>query len=386
MVDLSRMSRRELLVRGGVTAAGLALLQDDALAALMDISVQEEVIPWLDRPPTAPVSDVNVLDWEALDSWITPTDKLFRVGHYGRPVIEERDWNLEISGLVQRPRSFTLPELRARRRRDVVFTLECAGNRGFSGFMGAVHNARWTGTPLASILEEAGVLSSGIEVVFWGSDEGEEEIRGNTITQNFARSMSIQDAMDSNLLLCYEVNGEPLPNAHGFPLRLIAPGWYGIANVKWLTRIEVRATRFMGRFMARDYVTLRQEEVGGESMWVETSVGRSRVNSVPARVTRSGGRYRIHGAAWGTAIERVEVHVDDGPWRLAILGEGQDSPYTWTHWHLDWNDSVPGEHTIISRATDIEGKVQPAPTDPAIANKRTYWESNGQVTRRIRTG
>ena len=386
MVDLSRMSRRELLVRGGVTAAGLVLLQTDALAALIDISVQEEVIPWLDRPPTAPVSDVNVLDWEALDSWITPTDKLFRVGHYGRPVIEERDWNLEISGLVQRPRSFTLTELRARRRRDVVFTLECAGNRGFSGFMGAVHNARWTGTPLASILEEAGVLSSGIEVVFWGSDEGEEEIRGNTITQNFARSMSIQDAMDSNLLLCYEVNGEPLPNAHGFPLRLIAPGWYGIANVKWLTRIEVRATRFMGRFMARDYGTLRQEEVGGESMWVETSVGRSRVNSVPARVTRTGGRYRIHGAAWGTAIERVEVRVDDGPWRLAILGEGQDSPYTWTHWRLDWSDSVPGEHTIISRATDIEGKVQPAPTDPTIANKRTYWESNGQVTRRIRTG
>ena len=386
MVDLSRMSRRELLVRGGVTAAGFALLRADAAAALLGTSAQEEVIPWLDRPPPAPIQDVNVLDWEALDSWITPTNKMFRVGHYGRPVIEERDWSLEVSGLVERPGRFTLQELRARPRRDVVFTLECAGNRGFPGFIGAVHNARWTGTSLASVLEEAGVLDSGIEVVFWGTDEGEEEIRGNTITQNFARSMSIQDAMDSNLILCYEVNGGPLPTAHGFPLRLIAPGWYGIANVKWLKRIEVRNTRFMGKFMARDYVTLRHEEVGGESIWVETSVGRSRINSIAARVTRGGGGYRIHGAAWGAALERVEVRVDEGPWRSATLGEGQNSPYTWTHWHLDWDGSSPGEHTIISRATDADGNVQPAPTDPAIANKVTYWESNGQVTRRIRTG
>lgn len=386
MVDLSRMSRRELLVRGGMTAAGLALLRADEVAAMLDQSVQEEVIPWLDRPPEAPIPDVNVLDWEALDSWITPTDKLFRVAHYGRPVIEERDWRLEISGLVGQPRSFTLQELRARPRRDVVCTMECGGNRGFPGFVGAVHNARWTGTPLASVLEEAGVLDSGIEVVFWGTDEGEEEIRGNTVTQNFARSMSIQDAMDSKLLLCYEVNGEPLPTAHGFPLRLIAPGWYGVANVKWLKRIEVRQTRFMGRFMAKDYVTFREENVDGESMWVETSVGRTLINSVPAKVTRGGRGYRIHGAAWGADIERVEVSVDEGPWRPVTLGEGQDSPDTWTHWYLDWDGSGPGEHTISSRATDTEGNLQPAPSDPAIANKMTYWESNGQVTRRIRTG
>src|SRR6202022_2720554 len=106
---------------------------------------------------------------------------------------------------------------------------------------------------------------------------------------------------------------------HGFPLRLIAPGWYGIANVKWLKRIEVRDTRFMGRFMARDYVTIREEQRGGETVWAETSVGRALLNSVPAKVTRKDGDYRIVGAAWGAPIARVEVQIDSGSWVLATI-------------------------------------------------------------------
>src|SRR5690606_5228419 len=111
-------------------------------------------------------------------------------------------------------------------------------------------------------------------------------------------------------LLCYEMNGETLPARNGFPLRLIAPGWYGVANVKWLTRIEVRSQRLATHFMARDYVTVRQEEVGGEEVWTESVVGRSRLKSAPARVVRSDAGYRIEGAAWGAPIQQVEVQID----------------------------------------------------------------------------
>jgi DMSO/TMAO reductase YedYZ molybdopterin-dependent catalytic subunit len=179
----------------------------------------------------------------------------------------------------------------------VAFTLECSGNHGFPWFIGGIGTARWTGTPLAPILEEAQVLPEGREVVFWGADAGEETVREIKMPQHFARSMSLADAMNSENLLCHGMNGAPLPATNGFPLRLIAPGWYGVANVKWLTRIEVRDTRLMNRFMARDYVTLREDNHSSETAWVETSVGCALIKSVPARVTEKGSDYRIIGAA-----------------------------------------------------------------------------------------
>jgi len=167
-------------------------------------------------------------------------------------------------------------------------------------------------------------------------------------------------------------------------VRLIAPGWFGIANVKWLRRIEVLDTRFMNRFMGRDYVTVREEQRNGEMVVVETSVGRVLLKSAPARVTLSDGRYRITGMAWGpTPIAAVEVRVDEGAWVKAILADTDKSPFAWRFWHLDW-PATPGEHSITSRAVDINGNVQPAMDDPIIANKKTYWESNGQITRHVR--
>lgn len=386
MYNQDYLTRREWLVRGGSAVLGLSLLGCEIEEQVGFNSTEGSLVPWANAPDTGAMSQVNLLEWEQLDSWVTPTSDLFQVGHYNRPVIQENEWNLEVGGLVENPLTFTLEELRSRPQQEEIFTLECAGNRGFSGFIGAVHNARWTGTSLASILQDVGIKDSGIEVVFWGSDSGEEEIRGNKIVQHFARSMSIQDAMDPNLILCYAVNDDPLPNAHGFPLRLIAPGWYGVANVKWLKGIEIRDTRFMGRFMARDYVTLREEKVDNESVWMESSVGRTRINSVPAKVTLLEGNYRVHGAAWGSSVASVDVSVDGGPWRPAEISVSQDSPYSWTFWHMDWDGGSPGEHTITSRATDAGGRVQPATADPFIALKKTYWESNGQLTRRIVTG
>jgi DMSO/TMAO reductase YedYZ molybdopterin-dependent catalytic subunit len=162
----------------------------------------EVVIPWADQPP--PFEDPTVLrqlTWEELASWITPNDKFFLVNHFDWPVIDAATWKLEIDGLVRNPLTLTLNDIKARTRQETTVTLECSGNHGFPGFIGAVGNARWTGTPLAPILEEAGLLEEGIEVVFCGMDQDTIElhdvIRDVSMQQNFARSMSVEDAMNA---------------------------------------------------------------------------------------------------------------------------------------------------------------------------------------------
>jgi DMSO/TMAO reductase YedYZ molybdopterin-dependent catalytic subunit len=384
-MDMGDIPRREFLVQGGAAVAGLTLANFPFFARAFPARPGEVVIPWLDEVPANPEPGVvlNLLKWEDLDSRITPNDKFFGITHYEWPSIDEATWKLEIDGLVRRPLTFTLSEIKSRSRREVDFTLECSGNHGFPWFIGGIGTARWAGTPLAAILQEAEPLKDGIEVVFVGTDAGEETIQDTKVRQNFARSMSLVDALSPANLLCYEMNGAPLPERNGYPLRLIAPGWYGIANVKWLKRIEVRDTRFMGRFMARDYVTLREERRGNEVAWMETSVGRSLLKSVPAKVTRHDGRYRILGAAWGAPIARVDVQIDQGPWLAATIDRSEDAEHAWKLWSLDWEPSSPGEHSITSRAVDTVGRLQPSMSDPDIANKKTYWESNGQVTRRI---
>ncbi len=380
------MSRRRLLKQGGSAIAGLSVLRVAGPTYAFQTPVAGEVIPWLDQPEPNPVPEIIVrqLTWEQLDSWITPPDQFFVIKHYNEPALNETDYRLEIDGLVANPMSLTLADLKGRARQDVTFTMECSGNSGLPFLTGAVGNATWAGTPLASLLEEAGVTDDGIEVVFWGADAGEQTWREEiTITEQFARSMSLADALAPGNLLVYEMNGGELPSLHGYPLRLIAPGWYGIANVKWLTRIEVIDRRYQGHFMARDYVTIREEEHDGETTWTFTSVTRDRLKSAPAKVTMLDGRHSIMGAAWGAQIGGVDVRIDDGPWRPATLTEGEGSDYAWVFWTFDW-DAASGEHTVTSRAIDIDGNVQPAPDDALLAGKATYWESNGHISRRIR--
>jgi DMSO/TMAO reductase YedYZ molybdopterin-dependent catalytic subunit len=401
------VSRRTLLKRGGAALAGLTMLRVAGPTHAFRQS-SEEVIPWLDQPPA---NGGNQLVWEALDSRLTPADNFFYVNHYGQPDgLDEATWRVDITGLVARPQSLTLADLKARARREVDFTLECSGNHGFPSFIGAVGNARWAGTPLASLLQEAGVLEQGTEVIFWGADRGTVTIRDNvgilsrgqtgtvepdttggldlTITEQFARSMTLGEALHRDNLLCYEMNGEPLPPEHGFPVRLIAPGWYGVANVKWLTRIEVVDHRYAGRFMARDYVTIREEQRDGETVWTFATVSHDRLKSAPAKVTRRGDRYTIQGAAWGAPIAAAEVQIDDGPWMAARLDDppprkSRSHGYAWRFWTFDWGTPTPGEHAIRSRAFDVDGNIQPAPDDPVLASKRTFWENNGHITRRV---
>jgi DMSO/TMAO reductase YedYZ molybdopterin-dependent catalytic subunit len=302
--------------------------------------------------------------------------------------VDAAEWRLEITRLVSRPRSFTLDEIKARRRKEIIATLECSGNGSSPAFMGAVGNTRWTGTPLTPLLKECGLKKAGIEIVFFGSDEKTEKIRDHDYPQNFARSLSLPDALQDKILLAYEMDGKPLPVEHGHPLRLIVPGWYGIAWVKWLKRIEVQDRRFMGRFMARDYVTIRGEETPEGTIWRETSVTHLNVKSVVARVLlRPGdGSVRVTGAAWtdGTPLKSVELKIDDGPWLAAQLGKKSHAHYAWTFWNYEWKNPTPGEHALVSRATDANGVIQPSADDPAIKLKKTYYEASQQYPRKIR--
>ena len=206
-----------------------------------------------------------------------------------------------------------------------------------------------------------------------------------TITEQFARSMSLEEALSTDNLLCYEMNGEP-PFEHGFPVRPIAPGWYGVANVKWLTRIEVRSQRYAGRFMARDYVTIREEERDGETVWTFATVSHDRLksalprSSVGATSTQSWappGGHRSDG--W-----RSESTTDPGCWpaQRHQPQKRRSAEFAWTFWKLDWGTFRPRARTRSPRAFDVDGHQQPPPMIPSHS-KRTYWESNGQITRRV---
>jgi DMSO/TMAO reductase YedYZ molybdopterin-dependent catalytic subunit len=229
------MSRRALLKGGGAAFAGLTVMQVAGPAHAFPGHPGDEVIPWLDQPAENPVPEIvpRQLVWEQLDSWLTPAEEFFIVSHYGNPAVDPADYRLSIAGLVARPTALTLSDLKARPRREVTFTMECSGNTGLPFLIGAIGNARWAGTPLAPLLERAGILEQGTEVVFWGADSGEVTIRDNsgvigpgrsgtvvpdgsggldlTITEHFARSMSLEEALNADNLLCYAMNGVPLP-------------------------------------------------------------------------------------------------------------------------------------------------------------------------------
>ena len=377
-----RLTRREM-IRGSVAMAALAFAQHPLSA--FGVAEPEDpgtLLPFLDLQPPG-----KMIRWEQLKTWITPNDQVFAVSHYGVPKVETAGWNLDISGLVKKPRMFTVDELKARRRKTMTATLECSGNGSSPGFMGAIGNVRWTGTPLGPLLRECGLKEKGIEVVFFGADTKVEEIRKKEYLQNFARSLSLQDALKENVLVAYEMNGEPLAKDHGAPLRLIVPGWFGIAWVKWLQRIEILDRRYMSKYMAREYVTIRGEERTGKTIWRETSVGPIDVKSVIARVVRlKDGSVRLTGAAWtdGTPLAKVEVQVDGGAWKPVRLEKKPVAPNAWTFWTFEWKNPEAGEHTLVSRAIDAEERVQPSPDDPTIKLKPTYWEANQQLARRVR--
>ena len=371
------------MIKGSMAMAAFALAQYPlSLFGGPEAEPGGVLIPFLDAQPPAK----RQTRWQELTNWFTKSEDLYVVNHYNTPALNAEDHVLEVSGLVRKPKKLTLADIKARKRKTITATLECGGNGSATTFMGAIGNVRWTGTPLAALLDDCAPLKRGIEVVFFGSDEKIEKIREKDYAQNFARSLHISDAKRDDLLLCYEMNGQPLAKEHGFPLRLVVPGWFGITWVKWLNRIEVLDRRYMSKYMAQEYVTLRGEQRDEKTIWRLTSVGPLDIKSIIARAVQlKNGSLRLTGAAWGdgTPIKTVEVQIDGGPWLPATIDHSRRDRYTWRFFTFDWKSPSAGEHRIVSRATDEEGRVQPAADDPAIKLKKTYWEANQQWPRTI---
>ena len=395
MKDLSApaiLSRRTILSAALGSATTLAVVPRASLAALTSgpsmfppQAQNEQQIPFSNDEQ--PQDMTNQVVWQKLRDWHTPAEQLYEVSHYEKPA-DVTDRGLRIGGMVDHPTSLTLEQIRGMQSETYTAVLECGGNGASARFSGAIGNMKWTGTRLLPILERAGIDPDAIEVVFFGEDKGEEEIRGNTYEQQFARSLPLREPVMETAMLCYEINGMPLSMVHGSPLRLVVPGWYGVAWVKWLNRIDLVDRRYVGRFMSRDYVTLRGEETESGTVWHRTLVGPINIKSITARTIRqTDGNVRIEGAAWtdGTPLRSVQISIDGGSWVDVVLQPppADATPHTWTFWSYVWINPTSGSHTIVSRAIDTKGRVQPSTEDPQIAMKRTYWEASQQVVREI---
>lgn len=332
---------------------------------------------------------VKCFDLRRLRGPLTPNAEFFVFHQTTAPRVDLDAWRLEIGGLVERPGLFRLPDLAriAGAQRELEFTLECAGNLPRPEIMqGQVGNARWSGFSLAAVLEHCGVKAEAREAVFFGADQVRDS--AGVAHGPHARSVFVPDVLTPDALLATHMNGEPLPVEHGFPLRLILPGWYGMAQIKWLTRIEFIDRRYEGPHMSRNYHTLQVlPTAGSEPIVLETSISRTRLKSVIARVTRRrrdrGWSYQVIGAAWGGAlpVERVEVCVDRGAWRPAQIDERRGK-HAWVLWSLPALELAPGRHALSARAVDVRGAVQPSP-EAWQQGIRSARENNAQWERVI---
>jgi DMSO/TMAO reductase YedYZ molybdopterin-dependent catalytic subunit len=356
--------------------------------ALPALAQGETLVPFTDLPATVntvPAADRRIIDIRKIDGVFTPRDQFFTTQHYGHPDVDAAAFRLKVSGLVNKPIELSLDELKKMKSTDLIFGFECSGNR--RPLQGLSSNGRWTGVPLKTVLDMAGVKPNAKEFVFFGADKGEEDVdfRGNItkVVQQFGRSMSREKSLSPELLLAYNMNGEPLTKHQGFPLRLIVPGWYGVTNVKWLSEIYLQEDEYLGKFQARWYRTLRGEMINGEMKWVESAVTHMNLKSFIARVSKQGNDYNVMGVILndGTPIKGVEVKVDEGNWQPAKMDPATNGKYSWKFFNYTWSGATPGEHTLVSRVTDANGKVQP--TEKDLENKKTFLEDNSQHPRKV---
>jgi len=380
---------RRGFLKQGMTIGALSLAASQSLWSRFAMAAKEELVPFTDMPPeflAPPVAPgaTHYLDSRTISSFYTPNDDFYIIQHYGQPTEVAANHSLRVTGLVNKELTLDMAAIRARPKVEIDAGFECGGNspRLFQGLIG---NAKWGGTPLKPLLEEAGIKTDGIEVVFYGIDKGEETIRDVKVEQSFGRSMHITDALNAGAILAYEMNGEALPLYHGAPLRLVVPGWYGVANVKWLSQIHVQDRRFMGRFMGRDYVTLSKQDIGGEVRWEERSVTKIRLKSSIVRVTKSSSGHRISGFVLndGTPLRAVEISIDGGPWQAATV-DTANGQYSWKLFSYDWKGASAGEHTLVSRVIDVNGQVQA--TQEELPEKPTRWENYAQFPRKVMIG
>ena len=298
---------------------------------------------------------------------VMPNQRFYVRNHFQIPQLDATSWRLDVVGLVERPLSLSLRDLVKMPSQTEFVTLECAGNgrsllnprvNGEQWNLGAVSTAEWTGVPLAEVLNRAGLKADAREVVFRGADSGKLDVSDEPI--RFERSLSLDDAQGAGALLAYAMNGEALPIVHGYPLRLIVPGWYAMTSVKWLTQIDMVSDRFSGHYQTETYFYEWQH--GGQP--IREPVSLQRVRSLitepepESEVERS--ELPIRGVAWSGAapIARVEVSIGGGPWQDARL-VGEPRRHSWQGWELIARIEQPGSTMIAARATDMASRTQP---------------------------
>ena len=306
---------------------------------------------------------------EALKYNITPAGMHYLLIHFDIPYLDADTWNLEVGGLVANPVSLSLDDIKSRQSVTMPVTMECAGNgrtllepRSIRHPWGleAIGTAEWTGTPLGPMLEDAGVDPSAVEILFTGQDRG---VQGDEI-QDYQRSLTLEDASRDEVMLVYEMNGQPLQPQHGYPMRLIVPGWYGMTSVKWLTKIEAISEHFDGFQMDRTYRYKQDADDPGEPVDLIRVRALMIPPGIPDFLTRTrlldAGPVTLEGRAWAgrLSVDCVEVSANNvESWDDASLEEPVGK-YAWRAWSRDW-DAKPGNHILSVRATDSKGNIQP---------------------------
>jgi DMSO/TMAO reductase YedYZ molybdopterin-dependent catalytic subunit len=378
---------------GGVGGAGRSLRRRDVLRGAVVAAAFPRAGPGLGRSragePSSPGLIVREREPEnlefpfsTLDGPITPNERFYVRSHFRRPRIDPATWRLKVAGAVARPLELSLDEIRAMPSETRVALLECSGNgraflapkaQGVPWELGAVGAAEWTGTPLRALLGRAEVRPDAVEVILEGADRGEIAAEPKTPGAiAFARSLPLEKACCPEVLLAYTMNGRPLPEAHGSPVRAVVPGWYGMASVKWLARLIVSERPFSGYFQTLEYSYFERRH-GLPTLVPVTEIQVKAEIARPARheVVAAGSSYHVHGAAWAgeSEVARVEVSTDGGrSWADATL-HGAPARHTWRLWHFDWTTPhEPGRFALMARATDRRGQVQPMSRDPDRRN------------------
>jgi DMSO/TMAO reductase YedYZ molybdopterin-dependent catalytic subunit len=327
--------------------------------------------------------------FSSLDRLVIPTERFYVRNHFAMPKLDLPSYKLRVEGDVDRPVELTLDELKRLPSQTRPITFECAGNgrvfltpraRGVAWQFGAVGNAEWTGVSLAAILERVGVKANAVEVILEGADSGviaDDPKSPGPI--HYTRSIPIANARrPDGVLLAHQMNGADLTPEHGFPLRAVVAGWYGMASVKWLTRIIVTESRFRGFWQTFDYSYFIHEhgipvQRAISEMHVKSSIARpAHGEVVPVKST-----HRVSGAAWtgGEAeISKVEISTDGGKsWQDATLLD-KSVRHAWRLWEYLWKTpEQPGRATLMARATDSRGNTQPTQHDP---DRRHYMVSH----------
>ena len=311
---------------------------------------------------------------DTLHGWVTPNRLFFVRNHFAVPEIDRTAWRLRIEGLVDRPLSLSWDDLMAMPQRSVFATVECAGNGrsflqerhpGVQWGAGAIGHAEWTGVPLSAVLKKAGIRGGAAEVLFTGADKGTESDHPEPM--HFARSLPMAKALDRDTLLVSRMNGELLTPAHGAPLRLFVPGWYGVASVKWLDRIDLISKPFGGYYQSVKYTVQKRARGGAlETVILGPMAVKAEIVRPEDEAALGVGTNRLFGVAWAgeEALDRVEVSVDGGStWAEADLLTPA-AKYCWSLWEYLWEVARPGEYELQARAVSASGRTQPLEHDP----------------------